>query len=57
MLAHIAGIPVEEAALGFAPIALAVAGLAGAQLRRIAALRRSPRPRRNRSRETLGVRA
>ncbi len=34
MLAHIAGIPVEETALSFAPIAAAVGGVAGLKLRR-----------------------
>jgi predicted alpha/beta-hydrolase family hydrolase len=57
MLAHIAGIPVEETALSFAPIAFAAAGLAGARLRRLAAQRRSTRLRRDGGRETLGVRA
>jgi len=35
MLAHIAGIPVEETALSLAPVALAAAGLASARLRRL----------------------
>lgn len=34
MLAHIAGIPVEETALSFAPVALAAGGIAWAWLRR-----------------------
>jgi hypothetical protein len=34
MLAHIAGIPVEETALSFAPVAVAAGGVAGARLRR-----------------------
>jgi hypothetical protein len=33
MIAHIAGIPVEETALSLAPVALTVAGLAGLRLR------------------------
>ena len=33
MLAHIAGIPIEETALGLAPVALSVAGAAGLRLR------------------------
>jgi hypothetical protein len=37
MLAHIAGIPVEETLLSFAPVALAVGALAGARLSRIRA--------------------
>lgn len=45
MLAHIAGIPVEEAALGFAPLALAAGGVAGASLRRLSRRwRRGTRP-------------
>ena len=32
MLAHIAGIPVEEAALSFAPIAAATGGIVGLKL-------------------------
>lgn len=44
MLAHIAGIPVEEAALGLAPAALAAAGLASARLRRLARRQRPSRP-------------
>lgn len=41
MLAHIVGIPVEETALNFAPIAAATGGLAGLRLR--SALRRRSR--------------
>jgi aryl carrier-like protein len=37
MLAHIAGIPVEETALSLAPVALVVAGLTSARLRRLTA--------------------
>lgn len=33
MLAHISGVPVEESALGFGPIALLTGGLAFAKLR------------------------
>ena len=35
MLAHIAGIPVEETALSLAPVGLLAAGLATARLRRL----------------------
>lgn len=35
MLAHIAGIPIEETALSFAPVALAVGAVAAAWLRRV----------------------
>jgi predicted alpha/beta-hydrolase family hydrolase len=56
MLAHIAGIPVEETALSLAPVALAAAGLAGARLRRLATRRRPARPPRSR-RYALGRRA
>lgn len=42
MLAHIVGIPVEETALSFAPIAAATSGLAGLRLRS-ALLRRQRR--------------
>jgi|GEM_PF-1748757 len=45
MLAHIAGIPVEETALSFAPVAVAAGGVAGVRLRRLA--------RRTARRETL----
>lgn len=41
MLAHIAGIPVEETALSLAPIAAATGGIAGLKLRARAARRRS----------------
>jgi hypothetical protein len=41
MLAHIVGIPVEETALNFAPIAAATGGLASLRLR--SALRRRSR--------------
>jgi len=43
MLAHIGGIPVEETALGLAPVAGALAGCIGLRLR--SALRRDRRPR------------
>jgi hypothetical protein len=33
VLAHIAGIPVEETALSLAPVALTMAGVAGVRLR------------------------
>jgi predicted alpha/beta-hydrolase family hydrolase len=33
MVAHIAGIPVEETALSLAPVALTMAGVAGLRLR------------------------
>jgi hypothetical protein len=46
MLAHVAGIPVEETALSLAPIAVATGGIAGLKLRRRA--RRLPRPWRQR---------
>jgi hypothetical protein len=36
MLAHIAGIPVEETALGFAPIATVACTLTAMRLRRLA---------------------
>ncbi len=48
MFAHIAGIPVEETALSFAPVAVAAGGLAGARLRRLA--------RRTEGREPLAMR-
>jgi predicted alpha/beta-hydrolase family hydrolase len=57
MLAHIAGIPVEETALSFAPVAFAAAGLASIRLRRLAAYRRPPGLRRNSRRATLGRQA
>jgi hypothetical protein len=38
MLAHIAGIPVEETALSFAPIAAVLASLAALRLRQLARL-------------------
>jgi hypothetical protein len=40
MFAHIAGIPVEEAALSFAPVAVVAGGLASARLRRVSSRRR-----------------
>jgi hypothetical protein len=57
MLAHIAGIPVEETALSLAPVAFAAIGLAGARLRRLAAQRHSTRSRRSGNHKTLGVKA
>ena len=43
MFAHIAGIPVEETALSFAPVAVAAGGLASARLRRVSTRRRDRR--------------
>ncbi|HEX6688686.1 MAG TPA: hypothetical protein VF085_08485 [Solirubrobacterales bacterium] len=57
MLAHIAGVPVEETALNMAPVAFAAAGLAGARLRRLATQRRPARLSRSRRREAFGRRA
>jgi predicted alpha/beta-hydrolase family hydrolase len=45
LLAHIAGIPVEETALSLAPIAAATGGIAGMKLRERAARRRKRRAR------------
>ena len=45
MLAHIVGIPVEEAALSLAPIAAATGGIVGLKLHERSA-RRRPRKRR-----------
>lgn len=56
MLAHIAGIPVEETALNLAPMALAAVGLASARLRRLAGRRHTQRPRRE-SRHAQGSHA
>lgn len=36
MFAHIAGIPIEETALGFAPVLLSAGGIALHRLRRLA---------------------
>lgn len=44
MLAHIAGMPIEETALSLAPIAAATGGIAGLKLR--ARIRRQARRRR-----------
>ena len=44
MLAHIAGIPVEETVLSLTPVAFVAAGLASAQLRRLTRQRRPQRP-------------
>jgi len=49
MLAHIAGIPVEETALSLAPIAAAAGGVAGQKLRSRAQRRRA------RKRSAVGV--
>lgn len=57
MLAHIAGIPVEETALGLAPMALAAVGLAGIRLRGLAAQRRSAWLRRSGPRTATGRQA
>jgi hypothetical protein len=44
LLAHIAGIPVEETALSLAPIAAATGGIAGLKLRDwVVRRRRSPK--------------
>lgn len=43
MLAHIAGIPVEETALSLSPIVAATGGIAGLKLRERVARRRAPR--------------
>lgn len=56
MLAHIAGIPVEETAMSLAPVAFVAAGIASVRLRRLAANRRSPRPRHAGGRVALGRR-
>ncbi len=45
MLAHIAGIPVEETALGLAPVAFVAVGLTSARLHRLTG-RWRPWPRR-----------
>jgi hypothetical protein len=45
MLAHIAGIPVEETALSLAPIAAATGGIAGLKLRERARRRARKRVR------------
>ncbi|HEY2335416.1 MAG TPA: hypothetical protein VGH58_10470 [Solirubrobacterales bacterium] len=45
MLAHIAGIPVEETALSLAPIVAAAGGMAGLRLRSRALRRRVRRQR------------
>jgi hypothetical protein len=50
MLAHIAGIPVEETALSLAPVAFVAAGLTRSRLRRLTVQRRQGRPRRGDSR-------
>lgn len=46
MLAHIAGIPVEETALSLAPAVFVAAGLTSARLRRLATQRWPGRQRR-----------
>ena len=55
MLAHIAGIPVEETVLSLTPVAFVAAGLASARLRRFAR-RRPQRPTRE-NRRTQGSHA
>jgi hypothetical protein len=47
MLAHIAGIPVEEMALSLAPLAAVTGGIAGWKLRERLGRRRSRRRRRD----------
>jgi predicted alpha/beta-hydrolase family hydrolase len=56
MLAHIAGIPVEETALSLAPVAFVAAGLTSARLRRLTAQRRPRRQRRGDRRAELARR-
>jgi len=43
VLAHIAGVPIEETALSLAPVAAATGGLAGIKLRRLSRRRRTRR--------------
>jgi hypothetical protein len=57
MLAHIAGAPLEETALGLAPVALVALAMASAYLRRLSADRRVARPRHTTRRKALGRRA
>jgi hypothetical protein len=56
MLAHIAGIPVEETALSLAPVAFVAAGLTSARLRRLIAQRHPGRQRRGGRRAALARR-
>jgi hypothetical protein len=56
MLAHIAGIPVEETALNLAPVAFVAAGLTSARLRRLTAQRRQRWLRRGDRRAALARR-
>lgn len=56
MLAHIAGIPVEETALSLAPVALVAIGLTSARLRQLIAKRHSGRQRRRGRRAALARR-
>ncbi len=56
MLAHIAGIPVEETALSLAPVAFVAAGLTSARLRRLIAQRRPEQQRRSDRRAVLARR-
>jgi hypothetical protein len=46
MLAHVAGMPIEEVASVFAPVAFVVIGLVGASVRRVTSERRAARQRR-----------
>lgn len=57
MLAHIAGIPVEETVLSVAPVALATVGLASLRLRRLVTTKRRPWPRHAGRRAAPGRRA
>ena len=56
MLAHIAGIPVEETALSLAPVTFVAAGLTSARLRRLTAQRWPGRQRRSDRRAVLARR-
>ncbi len=56
MLAHIAGIPVEETALNLAPVAFVAAGLTSARLRRLTAQRWPGRQRRGGRRAVIARR-
>lgn len=56
MLAHIAGIPVEETALSLAPVALVAIGLTSARLRQLTAQRRPVRQRRGGRRAAIARR-
>ncbi len=56
MLAHIAGIPVEETALSLAPVVFVAAGLTSARLRRLIAQRHPGQQRRGGRRAALARR-